>query len=89
MTKKVINNTGLAIKERLKLELVLYTKHSQLFLDLCKDVKIAIGGLKTRHSIYVIEVEDHDLVLEQPFLNAVKFSQYYKQNKILGSITHS
>ena len=35
-----------------------------------------------------MEAGDHDLVLGQPFLNSVKFSQEYKPDKIFGTITH-
>lgn len=49
---------------------------------------MAVGGLKTRHPIFVVEHGDHDLVLGQPFLNAVKFSQDYKPEGVFGTITH-
>lgn len=62
--------------------------HSCPFLDLCEDVEVAIGGLKTRHPIFVIEAGDYDFVLSQPFLKSVKFSQEYKLDGIFGTITH-
>ncbi len=49
---------------------------------------MAIGGLKTKHPIFVVENEDHDLILKRPFLNSVKFSQGYKPDGIFGTITH-
>lgn len=52
--------------------------HNHLFLGFCKDVGIIIEGLKIKYSIFVIEQKDHDLVLSQPFLNLIKFSQEYK-----------
>ena len=88
MTREVIENTGLAMRHGSKLELVSHTGHSHPSLGLCEDVEIAIGGLKTRHPIFVVEYRDHDLVLGQPFLNLVKFSQEYKPNSIFGTITH-
>lgn len=88
MTKKLIKETNLAMRRGSKVELVLYTGHSQPFFGVCKDVEVVIGGIKTRHPIFLIETEDHDLVLGQPFLNSVKFSQEYKPNEIFGTITH-
>lgn len=74
ITRKVMKDTELAMRQKPKLELILHTKYSLPFLNLCEDIKVAISGLKTRHLIFVIKVENHDLVLEQPFLNAIKFS---------------
>lgn len=88
MTKEVMEDAGLAMRRGPKLELVSHTGHSRPFLGLCEDVEVAIGGLKTRHHIFVVETGDHDLVLGQPFLNSVKFSQEYKPDGIFGAITH-
>ncbi|MCJ1348653.1 hypothetical protein MMC31_006886, partial [Peltigera leucophlebia] len=63
MTKEVMKDAGLAMRQRPKLELVLHMGHSRPFLGLCKDVEVAIGGLKTRHPIFVVEAGDHYLVL--------------------------
>lgn len=65
--KKLIKDANLAIKQRPKLKLILYTNYSYLLFGLCKNVKIAIGGFKTRHLIFTIKVGDHDLVLDQFF----------------------
>lgn len=62
MIKEVMENTKLVIKQRLKLELILYIENSQPFLGLYKDIKIAISNLKIRHSIFVEEIEDYNLV---------------------------
>lgn len=86
--KKDMKDAKLAMRQRQKLKLILHTKYSQLLLRLCDDVDVVIGCLKTRYAIFVIEAEDHNLVLEQPFLNAIKFSQDYKQNGVSGSITY-
>ena len=88
MTQEVIEDAGLAMQRGPKLELVSHSGHSRLFLGLCEDVEVVIGGLKTRHPIFVVETGDHDLVLGQPFLNSVKFSQEYKPDEIFGTITH-
>ena len=80
---------NLAIKRRPKLELISHTSHSRPFFDLCEDIQVAIGGLKTRHPIFVVEIGDHDLVIGQHFLNSVKFGKEYKPDKIFGTITHS
>lgn len=55
MTGEVMEDIGLAMQCSLKLELVSHTGHSHLFFSFCKDVEIAIGGLKIRHPIFVIE----------------------------------
>ena len=88
MTREVMEDAGLAIRKGLKLELVSHTGHSQPFLGLCEDVEVAIGGLKTRHPIFVMEHGDHDLVLGQPFLHTLKFWQEYKPEGVFGTITH-
>lgn len=88
MTREIMEDTGLAMRQGPKLELVSHTGHSRPFLGLCEDVEVAIGGLKTRHPIFVVEHGDHDLVLGQPFLNMVKFSQEYKPDGVFGTITH-
>lgn len=74
MTKKLIKDVHLAIRQGPKLELVSHIGYSWLFLNFCEDVEVSIGRLKTRHSIFVIEARDHDLALDQLFLNSVKFS---------------
>lgn len=61
--KEVIKDIRLIMRQRLKLELILYTGYSQLFLGLYKDVKVIIEGLKIRHPIFVIEAKNHYLVL--------------------------
>ncbi len=88
MTRELIEDANSAMRRGLKLELVSYTGHSRSFLDLCEDVEVAIGGLKTSYPISVVEAGDHDLELGQPFLNSVKFSQEYKPDGIFGTITH-
>lgn len=64
ITSKFMENFQLAMRQRPKLELLLYTERSKSFLNLSKDVEIAISGLKTQHLIFMIEAGDHDLVLE-------------------------
>lgn len=88
MTRKIIEDISLAIQRDLKLELVYHISHSRFFLSFCEDIKVSMGGLKTRHSIFILETGDHDLVLGQPFLKSVKFSQKYKPDGIYGTITH-
>lgn len=55
MTRDLIEDGNLAMRQGPKLELISYMGHSQIFLGLWKDVEVAIGGLKTRHLIFVIE----------------------------------
>ena len=83
-----MENVNFLIRQGLKLMLVLYTCHSRPFLGLCEDLNIGIGELKTRHPIFVMEAEDHDLVLSQLFLKFVKFSHEYKLDGIFGTITY-
>lgn len=86
--KKVKEDSNLAMRWGLKLELVSHTDHSRSILGLCKDVKIAIRRLKTKHPISMVEAEDYDLVWGKLFLNSVKFIQKYKPDKVFGTITH-
>lgn len=88
MTKEIMEDARLAMRQGPKLELVLYISLSRPFLGLCEDIEIAIRGLKTRHPIFVVEAGDHDLVLGQQFLHTVKFSQDYKLDGIFGSIIY-
>ena len=88
MTKKLMENANLAIRRGPKLKLVSHISDSRPFLGLYEDVEVAIRGLKIRHPIFVLEAEDYNLVLGQPFLNSVKFSQEYKPDGIFGTITH-
>lgn len=62
--------------------------HSHFFLGFYKDIKIAIEGIKIKYLIFIIKVEDYNLILSQSFWNFIKFSQKYKLNKILGIIMH-
>ena len=88
MTKEIMEDAGLAMRRGPRLELVSHTGHSQPFLDLCEDVEVAVGGLKTRHPIFVVETGDHDLILGQPFFNTVKFRQEYKPDGVFGTIIY-
>lgn len=88
MTRELMEDANLAIRQGSKLELISHIGYSCFFLGLSKDVKIAIRRLETKHLIFVVEVGDHDLVLGQFFLNFVKFSQEYKLDEIFNTITH-
>ena len=88
ITRELMEDANLAMRQGPKLELVSHTGHSRSFLGVYEDFEVAIGGLKTRHPILVVEAGDHDLVLGQRFLNSVKFSQEYKSDGIFGTITH-
>lgn len=83
-----MEDTGLAISRGHKLELLSHTGHHSPFLGLYKDIEVAIKGLITIHPIFVMKRRDYDLVLVQPFLNPVNFSQEYKPDGIFGTITH-
>lgn len=76
------------MRKKPKFELILHTGHSQSFLGLYKDNKIAIKGLKTRYSIFVVEARNYNLVLGQLFHNITKFNQDYKPNVIFSFIIH-
>ena len=88
MIRKLMEDANLAMRRGSKLELISHIAHSSFFLGLCEDVEVAIRGLKTRHLTFLIEVDDHDLVLGQSVLNSVKFSQEYKPDRIFDTITH-
>ncbi len=83
-----MEEAGLAIRSGPRLELISHTGHFRSFLGLFEDVEVAIGGLKTRHPIFVVEKTEHDLVLGQPFLNNVKFTQEYQADGVFGTITN-
>lgn len=83
-----MEDTNLVMRCGLKFELVSHISHNHPFLSFCEDVEVVIGGQKTKHPIFIVEHGDHDLVLGQPFLNLVKFSQQYKSDGIFGTIMH-
>ena len=58
-----MEDTNLAMKQGLKLELVLYTGHSRPFYSLYKNMKVDIGEFKTKHTIFELEARDDDLIL--------------------------
>lgn len=64
MTREVMEDAGLAMRQGPKLVLISHIGHSRPFLGLCGDVEVAIGDLKTRHPIFVVEARNYDLVLE-------------------------
>lgn len=88
ITIKIIEDVGLAIQYGPKLELVSHTSHSCLFLSFCNNVEIDKKRLKIRHLIFVIEQGDYNLILDQLFLNLVKFSLEYKPDGIFGTIIY-
>ena len=88
MTKAVMEEAGLAIRSGSRLELISHTGHFQSFLGLFEDVEVAVGGLKTRHPIFVMEKAEHDLILGQPCLTNVKFTQEYQADRVFGTITN-
>ena len=88
MIRELMKDANLAMRRGPKLELVSYIGHSHLFFGLFEDVKVVIGGLKTRNPIFVVKAEDHDLMLGQTFLNFVRFSQKYKPDGIYSTIIH-
>ncbi len=88
MTRELMEDANLAMRQGPKLDFVSHTGHIRPFLGLCEDVEVAIGRLKTKNPIFVVEAGDYHLVLGQSFLNSVKFSQEYKPDGIFGTITH-
>lgn len=54
ITQEVSEDIGLAMQGSPKLELLSHTVHSRLFLGLYEDIEFVIGGLKTRHPIFVV-----------------------------------
>lgn len=63
MTRKVIKDVRLAIRQSFRFMLVSHINHNWPFLDLYKDMKVVVSGLKIRHPIFIVEYGDHDLVL--------------------------
>lgn len=68
-----MENIILAMKQEPKLELISNTDHSQHSFSFYKNIKIAIGRLKIRYSIFVIEIKNYDLILDSTFSNFVMF----------------
>lgn len=62
-----MENTNLAIRKGLKLELVSHIGHNCPFLRFYADIEVVIKGLKTKHPIFVIKARDQDLILGQLF----------------------
>lgn len=63
MTWEVIEDISLAMWPGSTFKLVSCTDYSRPFHSFSEDVKFAIGELKTRYPIFVIEYGDYDLVL--------------------------
>lgn len=89
MTKKIMEDAGLAMEQGPTLELVSLTDHSWLFPGFCEDIEVVVKGLKIKHLIFVVKYRDNNLVFRQPFLNAIKFYQDYKPKNVFCTITLS
>lgn len=83
-----MDNVRLVMWHGKKLKLLSHNSYSYSFLDWCEDVEVAIEKLKIKYPIFIIEYEDHNLVLGQLFLNLIKFNQKYKLDRIFSIITH-
>lgn len=88
MTRELMEDANLAMRRDRKLELISHIGHNRTFPSFYEDIETAIGGLKTRYPLFVVQAGDHDLVLGQLFLNSVKICQKYKPNGIFSIITH-
>lgn len=77
LSKKLIKDVHLAIKYRLKLDMVLYTSYSLFFFGFYKNVEVVIKKLKIRYKNYMIIVCEYYLI-KSTFLNIMKFYQKYK-----------
>lgn len=86
--KELIEDTDLVIRKRFKLKFNPYIDHSWHFLRLYKDDEVVIRGLKTRQSIIIDKSRDHNLILDQIFLNFVTFCLEYKLDEIFSTIIH-
>lgn len=69
-----MKDVGLAMQRSLKLELISYIGYNFFFLGFCKNIEVVIGELKIKHLIFDVEIRNYDLMLEQSFLNLVRFS---------------
>lgn len=58
-----MEDVGLAIRQRFKLELVLHIGYNWQFSSKYKDIAVVIGRWKIRHLIFVIEDRDYNLDL--------------------------
>lgn len=84
ITKKLIKDINLAIKQGFMLELVSYINHNCF----CIDVKVIIQRLKTRHLIFIVNTNDHNFISGHLVLNYGKLCQKYKPDKIFNTIMH-
>lgn len=87
MTRKVMAATGPAMRKGPCLELVTHTGQHRLFLGVCENVAVNVGGLIIRTPVFIVESGDHSLVLGQPFLYKGRFSQYYLPDGMYGHLT--
>lgn len=85
---KLMENANLAIKWGSKLKLVFYISQNCSFLSFCKYIEIAIKGSRIKNPIFIIETDNYNLVLSQPFLNSTKFIKKYKPDKIFVTIIY-
>ncbi len=60
--REVSKNKRLAMKKRHKLKLVSHISHRRFFLGLFESAERVVGGVKTRHLIFVVKYKDHYLV---------------------------
>ena len=68
ITKDVQEKFDLPMRIRPDLKLVSHTSHKQKFLEVCKDIDIAIKDVVSCQNIFVVDNADHVLVLDTLFL---------------------
>lgn len=88
MTRKVINEAGLAMRKGPRLDTITHTGHHRPFVGVREDVPINVGDLVIHSPVFVIESGNHPLVLGVPFLNRGKLCQQYGSEGVYGHITN-
>ena len=69
MVRSIAEAGGLPIRTNPRLALISYGQAAHKFVGVCEDVIVAIGGVKTKTAIFVVEEAhaDHTLILGRPF----------------------
>lgn len=73
MNKSIMLRAELAMRPGSKIRFVSHNRSSVVFLGICENVEMDIGGLIIVCSIFVVEKASHALVLGQPFLVKTRF----------------
>ncbi len=77
MIRSLARDAQLKVIQGFRLRLIFHTGHEMDFEGVCLNVPIDVGGIKTKHHVFVVPHADHQLVLGQPFLQDVSINYDY------------